>query len=762
MLEDAAAPVPPTLPSPCEGGNPTSLSSSRPTALVGSGGFAVAAPDPPIELSVIAPCFNEELNVGELARRVVATFARGQIRGELVLVDDGSRDGTKAAIQRLERTYPGVVVGRFHPKNRGIAQGWKTGVAAARGRLVSVIDSDLQYQPEDLLRLRRELFEHSVDVVQGWRSPTGRERGARYNLSRGFNVLLNTTFGMHLRDNKSGFVLCAKEVMEDLLTYRGSYYYWQSFIMVAAHAKGYSYKEVETLFEQRKAGQSFLDDIAYRASARSLVDLAAATWEYRLGRRAADVAEQFLRRHPTVDRSARAPLKSRARYRAYLAAFERTHHMLTRDVERYHALLTRTQWLAPRHLRALQDEKLRRLVRHAYRNVPFYRERMRALDVRPEDVHTQADLGKLPILEKDDVRRHVYFDILSENHDKDDVLRLTVCGADGEPFVTFSDRVQLEQRWAAALRAREWTGYQFGDAWAELEAPPYGASPRELERRKLEAALARRSCVPVLGLRAGALDRALRALTEPAPTLVRGWAEALDVIAQAGPPSAPPRAVQTTGQTLTDAIRRRIRDGFGGEVFDAYELGEVGGVAFECDAHTGLHVVGENLIVEIWSGDRPAAPGEIGDVLVTDLTNTCLPFVRYRTGDRARAVPEEPACPCGRGLPRIDGLVGRPPRVLHGEDGRLVPATLFARLFQQHEHAVRSFRVEEAAPGVVSIHVVPAGRYSDETERSLRAAAREALGAARIEWVLHPSPEGPDHAARVDASPPHPRDRSFS
>src|SRR5688572_24869302 len=133
------------------------------------------------------------------------------------------------------REHPDQVVGRFHAKNLGIANAWKTGVAAARGPVVGVIDADLQYQPEDLLRLYRELLEHSIDVVQGYRSSIGRERGPRYTLSRGFNELLNASFGMDLADNKSGFVVCAKEVFEDLLSFRGRYYYWQSFIMVAAH-----------------------------------------------------------------------------------------------------------------------------------------------------------------------------------------------------------------------------------------------------------------------------------------------------------------------------------------------------------------------------------------------------------------------------------------------------------------------------------------------------------------------------------------------
>ena len=213
---------------------------------------------PDVELSVIAPCLNEELNVPELTRRTLAVFEKGGFAGELILIDDGSTDGTAQVIRSMVAAHPEQVQAVFHPQNRGMAAAWKSGAGVARGRLVATIDSDLQYQPEDLLRLRRALYEHSVDVVQGWRSWVGRVKDERYHISRAFNFMLNGAFGMHLADNKSGFVMCAREVFQDLLTYEGRYFYWQSFIMVAAHAKGYDYKEIETLFEQRKAGESFL------------------------------------------------------------------------------------------------------------------------------------------------------------------------------------------------------------------------------------------------------------------------------------------------------------------------------------------------------------------------------------------------------------------------------------------------------------------------------------------------------------------------
>ncbi len=176
--------------------------------------------------------------------------------------------------------------------------------------LVATIDSDLQYQPEDLLRLRRALYDYSVDVVQGWRSWVGRRKDERYHISRGFNFLLNTAFGMELEDNKSGFVLCAREVFQDLLTYKGSYFYWQSFIMVAAHAKGYSYQADRDAVRAAQAGQSFLDKKALqRQRARASYDLGKAVWEYRARPRPPDVAHQFLRRHPVIDRCARSAIR---------------------------------------------------------------------------------------------------------------------------------------------------------------------------------------------------------------------------------------------------------------------------------------------------------------------------------------------------------------------------------------------------------------------------------------------------------------------
>ncbi len=683
-------------------------------------------------LSVIAPCFNEELNVGELTRRVLNVFTHGDLPGELILVDDGSSDGTRAEIERLAVEYPDRVVGRFHHTNLGIANAWKTGVAAARAPTVAVIDSDLQYQPEDLLRLYRELFEHSIDVVQGWRSPVGRERGARYHLSRGFNRLLNGTFGMELSDNKSGFLMCGKEVMEDLLTYEGKYAYWQSFIMVAAHAKGYSYKEVETLFENRRAGKSFLDGTAYRAAGRSLIDLGKAAWEYRFHHPTRDVSQQFLRRYPVLDRSKPMSPARKLRWDVYVSTFEQTHWMITRDVERYYEMLGKTQWLAPSQLRELQDEKLRRLVRHAYRNVPYYRERMKSLTLRPEDIRGQDDLHKLPFLTKSDIREHLYFDILSENHDKNQVLKITTSGSTGEPFVCYADRSQLEFRWAATLRAQEWTGFEFGDPSVRLWHQTLGMSKEQALKERLDAWMQRRLYVPVFEMNESGLAQMVESIAAWKPVLLDGYAEALDFLAHYvathGSVSVHPRAIMTSAQTLPAQSRKLIEDAFGCKVFDKYGAREFSGIAYECDAHSGHHVVGEGYIVEILRDGRPVAPGETGEVVITDLNNYCLPFVRYRIGDLAVAVDPSKQCSCGRGLPLIGNIEGRIQSIIQGTDGRYLPGTFFAHYLKEFDHAIQRFQVVQDTQGAMAFRVVKGGRYSDDVLEEILATFRSYLG----------------------------------
>ena len=253
------------------------------------------------ELSVIAPCLNEEANVGVLAERTLAALDALGVMGELVLVDDGSWDRTWGAIEQAHRT-DGRVRGVRHAQNRGIEAAWRTGLSAARGRLVCLIDSDLQNRPEDICLLYDYYRRGTCDIVQAVRHPARKGERCRV-FTRGLNVLLNAVFRTRLRDNKSGFLLCRRDVLGCVLAHRFRYRYFQCFVGVAARTRGFAIGEVDTAFDLRHAGRSFLPHRPVRVSLHVLWELIqfrveASAW--RRGRRRVAARGAAARRNPIV------------------------------------------------------------------------------------------------------------------------------------------------------------------------------------------------------------------------------------------------------------------------------------------------------------------------------------------------------------------------------------------------------------------------------------------------------------------------------
>jgi phenylacetate-CoA ligase len=233
-------------------------------------------------LSVLVPCLNEAANLPELVARV-----RGTLRGpplaaagaELILIDDGSQDDTWPRMARLADEFPDVRAVR-HAHTLGIPAAWRTGLGAARGDRVCVLDADLQYDPDEIARLWRELHDSGADIAQGTRGRAARAHDLRFVFSRGLCGVLNLTFRMSLADNKSGFFLCRREVLADLLDYRGHFRHWQCFVMVAAHHRGYRIRQIDTPFAPRRAGRSAFGALPLASAAAVALDLLPALREY--------------------------------------------------------------------------------------------------------------------------------------------------------------------------------------------------------------------------------------------------------------------------------------------------------------------------------------------------------------------------------------------------------------------------------------------------------------------------------------------------
>jgi phenylacetate-CoA ligase len=330
------------------------------------------------------------------------------------------------------------------------------------------------------------------------------------------------------------------------------------------------------------------------------------------------------------------------------------------------------------------------------------------------------------VLTRDAVRENIYFDLLADNSNKRKLLKVVTSGPPGEPLPLFVDRLQLDVRWANRVRAAEWAGYRLGDAHVAVARSALGLPLRA----RLDALLSRGKIVG-----ADALDeRSLRALAghlrSRRPALLAADADALAILghflAARDVPGRGAGAVASGGQELPPAARQLVEERLGAPLFDTYAAGGLDAIAHECEAHAGYHVNAESYLVEILRDGRPAAEGELGDVVVTDLNSRSVPLLRYRVGDVAAATARR--CPCGRGLPLLARVVGRPPAAVLASGGRHVPAGVFADLFDRYDYAVRRYQVVQERAGALDVRVVRKSRFTAETGRAIVAALGRILG----------------------------------
>jgi phenylacetate-CoA ligase len=321
--------------------------------------------------------------------------------------------------------------------------------------------------------------------------------------------------------------------------------------------------------------------------------------------------------------------------------------------------LDRRQFDSPEVIRARQRAGLRRLLRHAEATVPYYRELFARSGVRPEDITTEDDLRALPVLTKTDIRRHGP-QLISGSYPKAALRLKQTSGSTGVPLEVWQDVLCWDWKRACTLRSDEWSGWQRGQQVAKLWGVTAG--DRFNPKKAVRALLYERTLyLNTLKIGPADLDRYAAKLRRVRPELLHGHAHSVFLLAdhlhRTGQPAYQPRGIITTAMVLHDWQRRRIEQVFGCPVTNRYGCEEVSLLACECSEHRGLHVNADSVLLEVVAGDRPARPGEEGTVVVTDLSNFAMPLIRYQIGDVA--VVSDRACPCGRGLPLIESVVGR-------------------------------------------------------------------------------------------------------
>jgi phenylacetate-CoA ligase len=390
--------------------------------------------------------------------------------------------------------------------------------------------------------------------------------------------------------------------------------------------------------------------------------------------------------------------------------------------------LNRSQWLPLETLRARQAERLGKMLRYAATHCPYYERVFREHRFTPENFQPE-EFQALPLLTKAIIRGSTD-EMLSREFARDSLGMHKTGGSTGVALTTYFDQDWLEPRSADALRSNQWAGYFHGMKVASLWGNP--PVPRTFKQRMRARLLDRFVYLDTMDFSDNSVADFIERWRREGAEVLFGHAHSLFLLARyviaRDIHDLRPRGIVSTSMMLLSHERQVIEEAFACKVFDRYGSEEVGLIASECERHEGLHLSIEQLHIEFLRPDgTAAAPGEEGAIVITDLNNRGMPFIRYRIEDFG--VPSARPCSCGRGMPLMGRLTGRVADYLKRRDGSMVAGVSLVERTLTAIPGLEQLQIVQPAIDQIVLNVVRAPDFTADTEQALLAEFGAVFGA---------------------------------
>ena len=405
-----------------------------------------------------------------------------------------------------------------------------------------------------------------------------------------------------------------------------------------------------------------------------------------------------------------------------------------------HQFLLDSQSWSESQLLQYQFDKFRKLVDHAYLNVPYYTKLFRSVGITPEDIKGFDDIAKIPVLSKETARKE-NANLIAQNPVKGRILKGFTGGTTGPPLKLLRDSTDLSFTWAAFFRWYTWMGLEIGDPIVKIWGAPtvLTRSFRRGLADELKNWYYNRNMVNSFNLNEQTIRHVIDRFNAFKPSLIRGYLSAFIQIAEYMKENNlkldfKPIAISSTTETLLEPFRILIEEMFNAPMFDQYGCGECNSIAFEAGDGMGMYVASEHVYLEILDDMDKPVTGKEGRIVMTNLDNYIMPFIRYENGDSG----EFSTVTAGRkfNLPLIKRISGRTADTITLANGSKVHGVFFTdilrELFVENPDYIHRFQVYQVVSGEIEFRIETKKKPDDEYVTKLENALKRYFTVVKI------------------------------
>ncbi len=424
--------------------------------------------------------------------------------------------------------------------------------------------------------------------------------------------------------------------------------------------------------------------------------------------------------------------------------------------KRYHEYLDelmRTQWFSADQFREMQNAKLRKLIKDAMENVPYYRACFRDIADRVDSI-TVDSIRDIPLLEKSVFRARTQ-EFINKSRFKYGYSVTHTSGTSGSPLDIPYDNNTMKHNVAFRGRQFRWAGIIGGEVNVLLTARLILGSKDGPPFWRYNAA-EHQWLFSVYHITGKNIERYVDKIADIEPIYLTGLASALYELARWIEDNKRiscirPWAIIATGETLHDFQREKIEKVFGSRIFNYYSSSEGAPFITQCYAG-GMHVNPESGVIELLRPDGTnAEPGEDAEMVVTSFYQRTMPLIRYRIGDTASFAKNQ-ICPCGRQMPVVEYVGGRESDTLYSTERGRVGSAALSTVFYNIPFRLKESQIEQVGTDAFVFRYVSHDKPLNKAEKLIvLGELKTRLGSSiNVEiQCVEEIPKGPNGKSRL-------------